>query len=614
LDPSHSCSLGSEAAGASCRTCPPGKFSSSGTCTNCSYGRYSALSGSSSCLDCPKNFYADTVGSSTCIECPKPSYIQSTGASSISACKIQNCSNWISISDQFGTQYLKSFSSSTITSFWMAQDFCQSQGHGAHLMYPRSSIMLNFMSSNTSSTYWLGMYSLTGSPASNLTTSFYWADHSPALGNDSLVNVLSRQTFSNSMYVGCSKFSKLSSTQFQVTDCLDQSLRTFWCQIEQEFCSAFCSIPGTFLNTSSGFPYSCDQCPTGKFQKFSGANSIACDYCNPGLFSNYTGASFCETCPAGFFSNSSGRSLCEQCNVGTFMKDLGSTFCTFCPIGFYSGHYGQNKCSACPGGTIGPMSGLSSCTPCSIGLFSNGSQLHKCQVCPSGRFANETGASACRDCGFMADTQGEGSISASQCICSSGYFGNASFDRCQACPNGVAFTCPSGSLIPWINPGFFRIDSDSVFECTPSVACSKTEDSLTTTCGIGYTGYVCGECDENFYKSSLECKPCPSQVSKVLTILGGILVFLIMMTRLLGSRTKVSTDLRITFQAIQIVALFPNITVKWPAFLLSIFHWLSFIVCSLLCSFRLTLNCRTLTLNFSLQNVQSKPPSGESII
>jgi hypothetical protein len=90
--------------------------------------------------------------------------------------------------------------------------------------------------------------------------------------------------------------------------------------------------------------------------------------------------------------------------------------------------------------------------------------------------------------------------------------------------------------------------------------------------------YVCGECDQGFYKFASEWKHCPSDFIKAVTIIGALLVCLVLIGRLLGSQVRMSANLRVTFQAMQIVALFPNITVKWPSFLINIFQWMSFLV------------------------------------
>lgn len=41
------------------------------------------------------------------------------------------------------------------------------------------------------------------------------------------------------------------------------------------------------------------------------------------------------------------------------------------------------------------------------------------------------------------------------------------------------------------------------------------------------------------------------------------------------SKNQISPDVRATLQALQTIALFPNITTKWPAFVLSVFQFYS---------------------------------------
>jgi hypothetical protein len=149
--------------------------------------------------------------------------------------------------------------------------------------------------------------------------------------------------------------------------------------------------------------------------------------------------------------------------------------------------------------------------------------------------------------------------------------------------------------------------------CSPGEACLKTGFDEYTTCGRGYSGLMCAACAKNFYKFYGTCKDCPSETIKALTIVAAVLLLSILLWRIMDRRTQIPTDVRLVVQTLQLIALFPNISVKWPKFLLTLFQLTSIFVSTFIIElFSLTKSPRTLTLRCSLQNVLSKSHFGIS--
>jgi hypothetical protein len=564
-----------------CQTCPVGTFSvsNSGGCKTCSFGQYSSNNGSTSCIDCPVNFYADQQGMSSCTECPKPTFTVSSGSSSISDCKIQKCSDWSQVNDTAGdSHYFASMDQPR--KFWTAPDYCHSQKHGAHLPKPNDLELQTVVLSQNS--WWAGVYGLGMQPGQSpnfSTAQFFWSDGSQiSSANVNLTSIIpqSCQWTANSVF--CIKYDTPAGS-CGTCDAVQDAGRSFSCQIDDEYCGLFCN-PGEFFDIRSNPPYTCQNCSRGQFQLEYGASS--CYECTSGLFSSNVGSSACSQCPPGLFSASTGTRQCSTCGAGRFTINFGASACDNCPAGKYSLE-GNLTCMNCPNGTFS-ASGDSTCQLCSLGRYSNDSNSKiSCNPCPTGRFVNITGASNCLECRELTDTLYEASTSISDCLCQAGYFGDVSIEPCSPCLNSVAVTCPKGSVIPHIAPGYYRLgrsgqQSNVIYSCSPFEACAKTENQTTTTCGRGYTGYVCGDCAQDFYRYSGACKDCPSAASKYMTMIGAAILFLGLTWRLMNQRTQIPVDVRVTLQALQILALFPNITVKWPKYILTIFQIYSVLV------------------------------------
>src|SRR5262249_10355264 len=118
----------------------------------------------------------------------------------------------------------------------------------------------------------------------------------------------------------------------------------------------------------------------------------------------------------------------------------------------------------------------------------------------------------CTKCPTGATTASTGSFSVQACFCTTGTYGAAfSNEECKMCGNTVGISCPANSSLPVIAAGYAR-DPENIalaYVCSPSAACPSSTESLQTECGVGYTGSICGSCDQQYYRTSSLCSKCP---------------------------------------------------------------------------------------------------------
>jgi hypothetical protein len=307
--------------------------------------------------------------------------------------------------------------------------------------------------------------------------------------------------------------------------------------------------PGSYQDTIGGS--SCKICTLGRFGNTTGLP--ACFPCSVGLYQDVSNSSSCNACPPGSFQNTTGVSFCNPCSLGTYSDTAGMTECSLCPIGLYQDSLNASSCKSCVAGQFQSSSGQSTCIPCPRGFYSNSSGLSECITCQN------------------SGTLAEGSNDISQCACNEGFYGKLPEIDCVQCTTNSGVRCPFNCTIPWIDPQYFRkgttgTDVMVALRCTPGEACERTENASATICKIGYQGFVCGQCSKGYYRSGSFCKQCPGDGIKWLTISVAILVVALILMRVTSRKTELPVDLRITLQAVQLIALFPNITTKWPSY------------------------------------------------
>jgi hypothetical protein len=522
--------------GYDCTTCPAGEYTSApGSvgyfCDFCSPGKFNNASGLTTCYQCPAGRFEPSLGSSSCnkieagMSCP-------AGSTSNSTCF--NCPS--------------------------------------------------------------GRYSLGGTPCLNCSGGLFSATQ-----KSTSCSVCPIGTFSSAGVSACTKCSAgFYGNSTGLSTCFACDLGLFSAAQGASTC-AQCRI-GLFgdssvavrsrcSNCSAGF-YSdslgattCVQCAAGKFSSVQAAST--CMQCPTGSFQNSLSVipSRCFNCSAGFYSDMLGASTCSQCAAGKFSSATGVSVCITCPINSMA-ISAQTYCMACsPGTSTAKLKGASACLNCSVGLYSS-LPGQDCVPCPIGSYSSVSGMSNCTKC-IDSTTRSTGSISSDQCsLCNEGLYGSPP-QPCQKCPQNAGVKCPFGSVIPFVLEGYYRDNSNPeiAYICSPSSSCMETGFEKSTPCFTGYTGRLCGDCVSGYYRIDENCQKCPNVIIKVFTILGITLIVSVVLFRTIFSTLSLSNDARILLQSLQILALYPEITVRWPPSILAVLQTLaisvSFIVCNI---------------------------------
>eukprot|EP00475_Leptophrys_vorax_P029732 TRINITY_DN4390_c0_g2_i1.p1 TRINITY_DN4390_c0_g2~~TRINITY_DN4390_c0_g2_i1.p1 ORF type:complete len:750 (+),score=93.68 TRINITY_DN4390_c0_g2_i1:64-2313(+) len=555
------CPAGSGGLPPLCQPCSSGRYSvgNESVCHDCVPGRYSKSFGSSFCLDCPLHFYSNQPGSTQCSECPRGTRTFNNGSSKLSDCIIQTCSSWNNEYIAQGVRVLYDTTAKSHLRMFHANVKCSELMHGAGIfLIDKTSTLQNVQSKAPNSTVvHLGIYNL------GIRNFFAMDANIPVDFNALFPSYL----FTGSASTGnCTYYNTSSGTVNISSDCLQD--RNYWCQIRETFCSQNeqC-FPGQYLDSYAYRPQ-CQNCSQGTYSQSN--NSLSCTLCDLGSYSNTTASTSCSLCSAGRFSNLKSSSSCLFCDPGMYQPLNGLSFCLTCPPGSISDVIGSVSCIPCPAGTFVDNSGKSSCILCPEGRYQPRNSSTSCMFCSQGMFSNVSGLSVCAVCIYKNSiTPGLGSTRDSQCVCMEGFYGSPPAVSCIACERSPALTCPQNSSIPFIFHGYYRAgvignDVNYALLCQPMEACEQTGRNLVTTCNSAYTGFLCGLCASGHYRSGSSCRSCPGATVKWITVLIGLIVLLVLMARLASHQTQIPTDVRILLQSIQFVALYPNITSKWP--------------------------------------------------
>ncbi|XP_071828666.1 uncharacterized protein [Apostichopus japonicus] len=282
--------------------------------------------------------------------------------------------------------------------------------------------------------------------------------------------------------------------------------------------------------------------------------------------------------------------------------------CVSCPTGTSSGRRKRNYCEKCPRGgfyqdQVGQYSldGTSmNCKNCTEGTFvrdGSGKDPLSCKVCPTG--TNKRALA-----GFRA------------CSCLENYFRRDRFDKCELCPQeGVHckndyMTISQGYYWNWsytnideykrfvenlltFNDSYekdttmFNGSLPKAHKCLKSDSCSNDVDQIKGNCAEGYIGWMCTNCDEEFFPIFGFCRPCPALKyfileSSVILIILALFLFLLFKTyrnKKRRSRSLVDSTLALTKIVLgfyQIMAEFWESidVIFWPQFFRSIAAWL----------------------------------------
>jgi hypothetical protein len=498
-------------------------------------------------------YYSNQTGSSTCLECPRKTASVRAGASSVYDCLVQNCTFLISVVQANDTVFYDNISSKNYGSigFLQASELCSKIWHGGTLPIASSPAQLDSIPLSLGTPVWLGaiFFCENSSTSVGFKKSVQMTDGSP--WNSSFLPSSMASCPSNGQnFASCGLVNLTSSGQRTINPsrlCLRDRF-SFMCAIKASDCTArvSCGI-GSFVDISNS-SNPCLQCPTGRFQNIS--NSASCRICPQGKFTDKAGQSVCSTCPIRTFSIQEGQSTCFLCSPGTFGTTEGASVCQSCPIGTFQPEAGSSGCNLCKEGEYSSSIGSVNCTKCGIGIL----------------------------------TTGKGAISLQDCsLCDVGFYGQPPGTLCTSCPVNIAgLACPINSSLPVVSSGYYRAGSSgaevsTIYSCSPQEVCVRTGTDASTTCLEGYTGFICGQCADNYYRSN-ECKACPNSTMKWLTIISFICVACLATFRIVSSSRGIPTDIKLLLQACQIIALYPSINGKWPKSILRLFQLLSFTV------------------------------------
>ena len=299
----------------------------------------------------------------------------------------------------------------------------------------------------------------------------------------------------------------------------------------------------------------CIICAAGKVRDGAG---IVCSACAAGTYkadgrTNRTLNGTCVPCTMGKVSSAQ-SSACELCVEGR-IANSGQTACEDprsnlgCTPGQVASVVGMTaSCKDCTAGSFSPMNSSLACTPCIRGKFSNTAGASSCAKCPRGRASDPLnfldGASNCSEC--LRGSKSDRTRLACE-VCPIDHYLISGQDKCEACPSSRIrehVTCRAGILtfssdvVPWYAPlsANETLNAETkIFDCFTNLACVALKEPASVICDgeLGYTGPLCGACDEqrSFVRSGRVCSRCQSKafnailVAGIVAILGIVLVY-----------------------------------------------------------------------------------------
>ncbi|CBZ52831.1 hypothetical protein NCLIV_026200 [Neospora caninum Liverpool] len=289
-------------------------------------------------------------------------------------------------------------------------------------------------------------------------------------------------------------------------------------------------------NAQNDHPYKC-MCQAGF--EYSGTDSMTPTViCQParvgdykGIVSNTPG----EKCPSGSSTQTTGNVSLEDCicTPGYYFSSA-SGECTACPVGFYCPG-GRDSLTAshtmpvqCPPetNTRGTMSATAGECVCDKGYYRFSSQVNSgdivCRPCPANSYKDWVGNDVCKACSENSGTEQTGANSASQCLCSRGFYYDIKQAECVACSNPLKY-CPGGEVDceedeancvngkkpvePQACPPNTRITAG--YDTPWSLDDCKCDPGFAYESGSAAEGEKrCEPCSAGSYKSSVQDGPC----------------------------------------------------------------------------------------------------------
>ena len=296
---------------------------------------------------------------------------------------------------------------------------------------------------------------------------------------------------------------------------------------------------------------------------------------------------FFNSCAQG--GNALGKS-CYPCPGYTARIDPKIDICEECPAHQMGS---PNGCVPCPAGSS-RLVGEYECSPAPIGYYSNAASNGP-QKCEVGRFGDATGRTDLKCSGACAEGHycDEGSTTSMPAACTVGFYleetlsvDGTSF-ACLPCdPTTMDCSVPGVTVVNMpINPGGWRYSDSTVniIECFNPEACAgnlgiaaapanetgnatagdtsparrrrlSTDGNETRTfgdvlCRPGHTGFLCGQCKDNFhgYKDDATCSECGGSLIMsslpLIALVVGILLVLLLKWRMGSTGINLETAL-----------------------------------------------------------------------
>ena len=221
----------------------------------------------------------------------------------------------------------------------------------------------------------------------------------------------------------------------------------------------------------------------------------SCTACVPGTYSR-RGQNSCTSCAANTYSSVAGASssaTCLHCPANT-QSVSGSAACQ-CNAGYTPN---GGSCAACAAGTFKPTAGSAACAACAAGKFSaavGASSDATCRPCGADTYSTVAGATSCEECPWSSQSP-VGSNRSTQCQCNAGFEG-ADGEECSGC-RASTYKASVGSAACSSCPG----NSTSLLESTSLSSCQ---------CSAAFTGPdggPCSACAAGRYKNVVGSRAC----------------------------------------------------------------------------------------------------------
>ncbi|XP_033757427.1 proprotein convertase subtilisin/kexin type 5-like [Pecten maximus] len=303
------------------------------------------------------------------------------------------------------------------------------------------------------------------------------------------------------------------------TTCLGCPVGTFQNLPHQKDCQDCPHLQSTRRENSTAHTDCESYCPSGK-EKLSGGT---CQDCDQGYFkdNDVNKFSMCTLCGNGNITPDKATEKESQCTVANCTagekRDVNTNTCKACPKGYYQPDKWQTFCEQCPPlkTTVGTMAtSVQQCIlQCPAGYQDIGGV---CTECPRGSYKVESAATTCTMCSNMMTTEGNGSISASDCVipgCVPGYYLNRTVfpmgcrqcgydtyqdekwqETCKPCSAGkvtldISSTMASHCVLDCSSGSEYNVTSTSCVPCIRGYY-RNSSDRAQTMCQMCPTGYI----------------------------------------------------------------------------------------------------------------------------